>query len=1020
VPERPSFGTLNIAPAIPDHTLLRPIGRGAYGEVWLARNVMGAPRAVKIIWRRSFESDRPYEREFAGIQRYEPVSRTADGLVHVLHVGRNDTEAYFYYVMELADPVVPFLEVSESPDQSDPSPLEKTSLLDYAPRTFRSDLKRMGRLPVADCLRVALDVVGGLARLHDCGLVHRDVKPGNIIFVEGRAKLADIGLVSKESEGRTFVGTEGYIPPEGPGSPAADLYALGMVLYEALTGYVPEQFPKVPPEWFAEEAAPEPLEFQEVVLKACEAAKERRYQNAGEMRADIALLQSGQSVRHLRALEKRESYWRRIGWAAVIIVALALTTSFVAYWRASVAAEGEAKEIQLREQAQKSQARAESAEKESRHQLYTSLLEQARATVRSGELGQRVRALDAVRRAAAISNSVELRQEVIAALALPDLRFERELPNGPEFTVREMDPKFERIALCQGRGPVEIYSASKDGLLATLPASTNLMCYNAHWSSDGKFLAVKRDYDPAGSRGDLEIWNVSSTERALLLRELWWTALAFHPCKPQLIMARADGWVVHWDLQERKELARWKFESIPEHLAWSPDGQRLAISYPSKDAWVVSLHHAADGTRMTSHQFPNAAESLVWHPGGQWIAVSDISGAIHWMDPKTAESHIIGQHQAEAVTTTFSPAGDYLVSGGWERDLICWDVIRQKRAFTIGLDSYYLQFRADGAQCSVVTPSAVRLYAFDSPRAHREFAEDLGSRLRHATFSPDGGWLAATADKRLGLWDLSGGGGTALSEEGVGAECFFTSDGAELFGSLSRDGETDCLRWRITHSMEGNAPSLERIAFKKPEGFTFLSVHSNSVVLTGTKGSQLLDLKAREARPEGWAQTSPGLSGASPDGRWLAIYEPFGMTLYVYRLPDLVRVAQLPHPASIGDFKFSPHGNELAICSRARVELWSTRTWEQTRALTNFSRILYTPDQNAVWLTKNMRTGGLYNARTLEPLLLLPGNTFPLALSPDGQRLAVSVDTRRLQVWELPALRAHFRDLGLDWANPVP
>ena len=75
---------------VPDHLLLRPIGRGAYGEVWLARNVMGALRAVKVIWRRQFESDRPYDREFAGIQRYEPVSRSSGGLVHVLHVGRND------------------------------------------------------------------------------------------------------------------------------------------------------------------------------------------------------------------------------------------------------------------------------------------------------------------------------------------------------------------------------------------------------------------------------------------------------------------------------------------------------------------------------------------------------------------------------------------------------------------------------------------------------------------------------------------------------------------------------------------------------------------------------------------------------------------------------------------------------------------------------------------------------------------------------------------------------------------
>src|SRR4030095_16730118 len=207
---------------------------------------------------------------------------------------------------------------------------EPTPLVTYSPRTLRSDLKEQGALPVADCVRVALDVVGGLARLHERGLVHRDVKPGNIIFVEGRAKLADIGLVSKGGEGRTFVGTEGYIPPEGPGSVAADLYALGMVLYEAATGYLPEQFPKVPPEWFAEEAGPESLEFHEVVLKACEGAKERRYRSAEEMQADVALLQSGQSVRHLRALEERVSRWRQIGLVAAVVVTVAVFAAFIA------------------------------------------------------------------------------------------------------------------------------------------------------------------------------------------------------------------------------------------------------------------------------------------------------------------------------------------------------------------------------------------------------------------------------------------------------------------------------------------------------------------------------------------------------------------------------------------------------------------------------------------------------------------------------------------------------------------
>src|SRR5438876_5496481 len=95
-------GRLHALPQIPDHELIRPIGRGSYGEVWLARSVMGTYRAVKIVYRRTFEHERPFEREFAGIQKFEPISRSHEGLVDLLQVGRNEQEGYFYYVMEHA------------------------------------------------------------------------------------------------------------------------------------------------------------------------------------------------------------------------------------------------------------------------------------------------------------------------------------------------------------------------------------------------------------------------------------------------------------------------------------------------------------------------------------------------------------------------------------------------------------------------------------------------------------------------------------------------------------------------------------------------------------------------------------------------------------------------------------------------------------------------------------------------------------------------------------------------------
>jgi serine/threonine protein kinase len=90
-------------PVVPDHELLRLIGRGSSGQVWLGRNALGTYRAVKIVHEKSFSHRRPFEREFNGILKFEPVSRSHDGLVDILQVGHNEAGGYFYCVMELAD-----------------------------------------------------------------------------------------------------------------------------------------------------------------------------------------------------------------------------------------------------------------------------------------------------------------------------------------------------------------------------------------------------------------------------------------------------------------------------------------------------------------------------------------------------------------------------------------------------------------------------------------------------------------------------------------------------------------------------------------------------------------------------------------------------------------------------------------------------------------------------------------------------------------------------------------------------
>src|SRR5262249_18014780 len=148
-------------------------------------------------------------------------------------------------------------------------------------------------------------LTSALAHLHKHGLLHRDIKPANIIFVGGVAKLADIGLVAEAGEARTFVGTEGFIPPEGPGTPQADLYALAKTFYEVSTGKDRLEFPSLPLERGRAAENRALVELNAIFLKACAQDPKQRYASADQMHGELALLQSGRSVQRLRLVEQR-------------------------------------------------------------------------------------------------------------------------------------------------------------------------------------------------------------------------------------------------------------------------------------------------------------------------------------------------------------------------------------------------------------------------------------------------------------------------------------------------------------------------------------------------------------------------------------------------------------------------------------------------------------------------------------------------------------------------------------------
>ena len=204
--------------------ILRRCGQGAYGVVYLAENVIGQKIVMKLV-PHTDSSDR----ELRGLRNYMRISGTHPNLLQVFHIGEMDDG--FFYTMEAADNLA-------SGD-------------DYRPATLGNMLREGRKFSPEEAVAVTRELLGGMAAVHAAHLVHRDIKPDNIIFVNGKAKLSDPGLIAEDGSTMTLAGTPGFIPPEvllsgKPADSRGDLYAIGKVFYCMVTGNSPSEYPLLP------------------------------------------------------------------------------------------------------------------------------------------------------------------------------------------------------------------------------------------------------------------------------------------------------------------------------------------------------------------------------------------------------------------------------------------------------------------------------------------------------------------------------------------------------------------------------------------------------------------------------------------------------------------------------------------------------------------------------------------------------------------------------------------------------
>jgi serine/threonine protein kinase len=255
--------------------VLQLLSEGPRGAVVLAEKAGGGRVALKL--RRLVAGQNP-EEALGQVRRLQPLT-ASPGLLPITDCGLTGDLGWLW------EELVP----ASGLDGSPPSSSE-----DYQPATLRAELIEQGRFSTESVLAIGLTLCGALERLHASGWVHRDVKPGNLLRIDGRVVLGDYGLTAAPGSPFDFKGTEGFMPTEGAGGEMADLYALGKTLYELWTGCDRLEFPTVPRavlddrDWVLHGSL-----LNKVLLRACSPQARDRFANAGQFAAALRKVAQG-------------------------------------------------------------------------------------------------------------------------------------------------------------------------------------------------------------------------------------------------------------------------------------------------------------------------------------------------------------------------------------------------------------------------------------------------------------------------------------------------------------------------------------------------------------------------------------------------------------------------------------------------------------------------------------------------------------------------------------------------------